>query len=69
MATKKEENGFITRMLALLIAVWLFWLVYCWVAPQVWPTGPVQYTQPGYWLTVGVVWCLRFVRNILRWRG
>lgn len=62
---KKEASlkDFFTHMLGLMFAVWVFWLVYCWTMPQIWPAGPQQVLHPGYWLTFAIIWMLRFIRR------
>lgn len=32
---------------------WLLWLLWCWVLPQVWASGPSAVVRPGYWLFAG----------------
>lgn len=48
----------IAGLLALVTGVWwLLWLLWCFVLPQVWPTGPEGLIRPGYWLFAGM-WTL-----------
>ena len=44
----------------------LFWLLWVWVLPQLWPTGPAAFIEPGYWLFVGVGILLGFVVSFFR---
>ncbi len=32
----------------------LVWLLWCFVLPQVYPTGPEGFIRPGYWLFAGM---------------
>jgi len=34
--------------------VWLLWLLWTWVLPQIWPSGPTGFINPGYWLFLGM---------------
>lgn len=36
---------------------WLLWSLWCFVLPQVYPTGPEGLIRPSYWLFVGM-WLL-----------
>lgn len=45
---------------------WLFWTLWCWVLPQLWPTGPAQVLAPGFWLFVGALLILGIVGRTLR---
>lgn len=36
---------------------WMVWLLWCFVLPQVYPTGPEGFIRPGYWLFAGM-WTL-----------
>lgn len=38
----------------------LLWLLWTWVFPQIWPTGPTALISPGYWLFMGM-WFLASV--------
>jgi hypothetical protein len=29
---------------------WLIWILWTYVAPQIWPTAPEALVRPGYWL-------------------
>ena len=40
--------------------VWLLWLLWTWVLPQIWPTGPAGLIRPGYFLFLGM-WFLASV--------
>lgn len=40
---------------------WLIWLLWCWVLPQVWATGPASFIKPSFWLFVGVWLLLGFL--------
>jgi len=35
---------------AILGVWWLLWHLWLYVLPQLWPTGPVGFVHPGYWL-------------------
>lgn len=35
----------------------LVWLLWTWVMPQIWTTGPVNFIEPNYWLFIGM-WIL-----------
>ncbi len=42
------------------LALAFFWVIHslwCWVLPQLWPSGPTVLIQPSYWLFVGA-WVL-----------
>ena len=45
---------------------WLFWSLYTWVMPQVWPTGPAALIEPGYWLFVGMWVLLAAIGSMFR---
>lgn len=47
------------------VAVWLFWMLWCWVLPQMWPGGPQQIIQPDFWLFWGVVMLVGFVGRFM----
>jgi ABC-type thiamin/hydroxymethylpyrimidine transport system permease subunit len=44
---------------------WLLWLLWVWVMPQIWPTGPQQFTSPNYWLFVGAWFLLACIGKLL----
>ena len=48
---------------------WLIWLLWCWVLPQVWPTGPQGLVQPGFWLFAGAWFLLTLVGQAVFGRG
>jgi len=31
---------------------WVVWAIWCWVLPQVWPTGPAGLIAPDFWLFI-----------------
>jgi hypothetical protein len=37
-----------------LFVIWLIWLIWTAVMPALWPNGPAQFIDPGYWLFVGM---------------
>lgn len=37
------------------------WALWCWVLPQLWPTGPAALIQPSYWLFVGALILFRLM--------
>jgi len=50
--------GGLAAIAALVLGVyWLLWALWCWVMPQLWPTGPANLIQPNFWLFVAA-WCL-----------
>lgn len=52
---------------ALVLGVWwLCWSLWCWVLPQLWPTGPASLVAPGYWLFVGILFLLGIIGRTLR---
>jgi len=42
-------------------AYWLMWLLWCWVLPQLWPSGPQSFIAPGYWLFAAAWFLLSLV--------
>jgi multisubunit Na+/H+ antiporter MnhB subunit len=48
--------------LALSGAIWLLW---CWVMPQLWTTGPKNVVSPSFWLFYALLFLLGLVRNWL----
>jgi hypothetical protein len=45
--------GFIIGLPVALGLIFLIWLLWTWVVPQLWPSGPEQFTTPNYWLFAG----------------
>jgi len=41
----------------LLASTWIVWMLWCWVVPQLWATGPANIINPGFWLFLGA-WLL-----------
>ncbi len=37
-----------------LLAVWVIWLIWTAVMPALWPDGPAQFIDPGYWVFAGL---------------
>lgn len=35
-----------------LLVMWLFWSLWTFVMPQIWPSGPTGLIDPDYWLFV-----------------
>lgn len=48
--------------LAVLLPVWWLWTA---VVPAIWPAGPVEVTDPGYWTFVGVVLLVKLIGTLL----
>lgn len=44
---------------------WLFWMLWCWVLPQVYPTGPAGLLAPSYKLFVGCLLISSLVGRVL----
>lgn len=64
--TKHYRIGMaIGELLGFFLVVWLCWLAYTWVMPQVFPQGPVNLINPGFWLFFVVIWMIKFIINIL----
>ncbi len=40
---------------------WLIWSLWTWVMPQLWPTGPENLVNPGFWLFSGAFLLLSLV--------
>ena len=60
----------VVAVLAIVLGVWwLFWLLYTWVMPQVWPSGPEAIIDPGYWLFVGMLLILSLIGSVLFNKG
>lgn len=45
---------------------WLIWLLWTWVLPQIWPTGPEAIIHPSYWLFAAMWVLLGFIANMFR---
>jgi len=45
---------------------WLFWSLWCFVLPQIWPTGPKNFIEPSYWLFVGTAILVSWVARIFK---
>ena len=57
----------VSFIVAIVLGVeWLFWSLWCWVLPQLWPTGPIGLIAPGYWLFVGALLILGIVGRTMR---
>lgn len=53
------------QIIAFLFITWLCWLAYTWIMPQVFPQGPDNLINPGFWLFFMVIWLAKFIINIL----
>lgn len=52
--------------LGLLLGIWwLIWLLWCWVMPQLWSTGPEVIISPDYWLFCGAWLLASLIGNAL----
>lgn len=41
------------------------WWVWCWVMPQLWPSGPEGIINPGFWLFIAACFLLNFVGKLI----
>ncbi len=48
---------------------WLIWLLWTWVWPRIWPSGPQGFIQPSYWLFAGIWVLIALVANMFRNSG
>lgn len=61
--------GAIVLVGALVLGIdWGLWKLWLWVLPQLYPTGPVNVVQPGFWLFVGATTLLGFAFRLIRGR-
>jgi hypothetical protein len=44
---------------------WLFWALWTWVLPQIWPNGPDAIVRPSYWLFVGCLLLASLIGRLL----
>ena len=44
---------------------WLLWSLWCWVLPQLWPTGPDNLVNPGFWLFVAAAFLLSCIGRMV----
>lgn len=49
----------------ILIPTWCVWVVWCWVLPQVWPTGPAGLIEPSFWLFYAMFFLLSVIGRIV----
>jgi hypothetical protein len=68
---RKGMRGFLEVLLGFLILVpivlgiyWLFWCLWTWVLPQLWPHGPQAFIEPGYWLFVGMLFLVSMIGRL-----
>ena len=45
---------------------WMVWLLWCFVLPQVYPTGPEGLIRPSYWLFAGMWVLLGLVVGVIK---
>lgn len=55
-----------TAVIALALAIglaftWAVWLLWCWVLPQAWPSGPASVIAPSFWVFAAVWFILGLV--------
>lgn len=50
-------------ILGILALIWLLWGT---VMTAIWPTGPAQFIDPGYWLFVGMWFLAAFIGNLFK---
>lgn len=57
----KDVGGALFALVAIVAIVlgvyWLLWQLWTWVVPQLWPSGPEAFINPGFWLFAGA-WLL-----------
>ena len=42
--------------IALVLGIWwIFWSIWTWALPQLWPTGPEAVIRPSYWLFAALI--------------
>lgn len=50
---------------AALLILWPFWMLWCFVLPHIYPTGPIGLIQPGYWLFASIWFLMAFLQRAL----
>jgi len=50
-------------------ALWVIWMLWCWVLPQVYPSGPINIIAPSYWLFIGMWALLAFIGRLIFFHG
>lgn len=65
-----KTDDLIVTVLAIVLVVGIalgvyfgIWLLWVWVVPQVWPTGPSEITRPDFWVFAG---CWLLVSLVLK---
>lgn len=56
--------------IALVVGIWFaifsgVWWLWCWALPQLWPTGPENLINPGFWLFVVCALLLRWIGSLI----
>lgn len=61
--------GVLTVVLILAVAG-MWWAIWCYVMPEIWPTGPENLIRPSFWLFLFAAMLLKgikgFVRGLIR---
>lgn len=55
----------IVSIAAIFGIMWLIWSLWCWVLPQIYPSGPANLLAPSYWLFVGTWVLVSFVGRLI----
>jgi len=45
--------------------LYLIWILYSWVMPQIYPSGPVNIITPSYWLFIGMWFLIAFIGRLI----